>query len=322
MKTLLTFLLFIAFNQLTAQELFEAPSPILSNHENHSLFNSMEGKKHKTTDTLKLIYQRIDSLYHLYATLEQKMALEYKAPIENLKNQLKTDSAALATSTGELILLKGKISTLEEQLKNKDQQITKNAKAIEDAQIAEQGKQGQLDQLAAQLNQQIACLKNASYTLDPIWVNQLQTSCDLITDISKLPNYNWITDFKTKSFAISNVQNKIASQDILNNSQLESLKQELIKSYGTENANFLQLKIDYKTAIDLITNYSEAMCDVSENIDIVIGMKSFQSNQRRDFLIAKSYESAIKYPMLQKIIQSVIEKGYTTNPIKTKINCE
>jgi hypothetical protein len=64
------------------------------------------------------------------------------------------------------------------------------------------------------------------------------------------------------------------------------------------------------------------MCDVSENIDIVIGMKSFQSNQRRDFLIAKSYESAIKYPMLQKIIQSVIEKGYTTNPIKTKINCE
>lgn len=315
MKTLLTFLLFIAFNQLTAQELFEAPSPILSNHENHSLFNSMEGKKHKTTDTLKLIYQRIDSLYQLYANLEQKMVSEYKAPMEELKEQHRKDTAVINFTNKN-------ISKLNDSIKFLKDQNAKNVEKLNVTQKAEQGKQAQLDLLAAQLNQQIACLKNAPFTLDATWLNQLQTSCDLITDKSKLSNNAWISDFKSKSTAISMVQNKIASQDILNNSQLESLKQELIKSYGTENANFLQLKKDYETAIDLITNYSVAMCDVSENIDIVIGMKSFQPNQRKDFLIAKSYESAIKYPMLQKIIQSVIKEGYTTNPIKTKINCE
>ena len=283
-----------------------------------SLANAQKGK-----DTLKIIFERIDAVHQLISKQEEKITSEYKRPMEELKKQHLTDDSLLSSKSTEIRKLNETISGLTGQLKMKDEQVSKLTNEVTSVKNETLSKQGLIDQLAQQINLQIGLLKNAPYSTDPLWIDQLMNTCNQFTDKSKILNYNWLNDFKSKSIAISFAMKKIQNTRFLKNADLNKLKEDLEKAYGTENANFVVLKNDFQACNTLLKNYSKTCCDVSKKIDVAVtGMKSFQESQRIDFLYSKCYQQVNDLPILKSVLDEVIKSGFTITPLKGKIDCE
>lgn len=318
MKTIVT-ILFLFFVHLSySQDLF---SPLETKESINENYHDKKIQR-KNTDTLKLIFQRIDSLYLLVANQEKKIASEYKLPLEQMKVQQAKSDSLIARQTLEINALKQEATNFIAEKNKKEEQIKKlNDDATKlTAEITL--KQNNIDLIAQQINQQIQVLKNASYTIDPAWIDQLINTCNQFKDKSKITNYAWLSEFKTKSAAITLVMIKMQTARFLKKADIDILKADFDRAYGLENSNFTQLIGDKNRCLEMLENYTDAFCDVFENIKIVLEMKSFQPKQREDFLLAKSYKAALEYPMLQTVIAEVIKSGYTVNPLKGKIDCE
>ena len=322
MKSIIITFIFFVLNAVYAQDVFDSQVTCQSSQSKYLDDFNYRVQKRKNTDTLKLIFERIDSLYLLMAKQEEKIASEYKGPMQTLKSQHLNDSTLLLLKSFEISNLNKKINELNDLLKTNDQEVTRLTKDILSLNNEISSKQELINQLAQKINLQIGGLKNGSYTMDPFWIDKLINTCNQMTDKSKITNFTWLNDFKAKSLAITIVMNKIQTFRFLNNLDLEKLKQYLEKAYGTENPNFTQLKTDYQRSLSLLSLYTDAFCDVSENIDNVIEMITYKTQQRIDHLVAKSYESILRFPILQTIISEVIKNNFTVNPLKTKINCE
>jgi predicted RNase H-like nuclease (RuvC/YqgF family) len=235
--------------------------------------------------------------------------------------QAKSDSL-IARQTLDIHALKQEATNFIAEKNKKEEQIKKLNDDASKLTAEITLKQNNIDLIAQQINQQIQVLKNASYTIDPAWIDQLINTCNQFKDKSKITNYAWLSEFKTKSSAITLVMNKIQTARFLKKADLENLKADFDKSYGLENPNFTQLIGDKNRCLEKLENYTDAFCEVFDNINVAIEMKSFQPKQREDFLLAKSYKAALEYPMLQTVIAEVIKSGYTVNPLKGKIDCE
>jgi hypothetical protein len=102
MKTIVT-ILFLFFVHLSySQDLF---SPLETKESINENYHDKKIQR-KNTDTLKLIFQRIDSLYLLVANQEKKIASEYKLPLEQMKVQQAKSDSLIARQTLEIHALK------------------------------------------------------------------------------------------------------------------------------------------------------------------------------------------------------------------------
>lgn len=318
MKTTITSLFLFFVHLSFSQDLF---SPLDTKESINEKYLDKKIQR-KNTDTLKLIFQRIDSLYLLVANQEKKIAAEYKLPLEQMKVQQAKSDSIIGRQTSEINALKQEASTFVAEKNKKEEEIKKLNEQAKKSTTEINLKQENIDLIAQQINQQIQGLKNASYTMDPLWIDQLINTCNQFKDKSKITSYAWLSEFKTKSAAITLVINKIQTARFLKKADLDNLKADFDKSYGLENPNFTQLIGDKNRCLEKLENYTDAFCEVFDNINVALEMKSFQPKQREDFLLAKSYKAALEYPMLQTVIAEVIKSGYTVNPLKGKIDCE
>lgn len=323
MKTIFTLLLICSATVACAQ-IKENPTTNENTIEKKSEVEQIKKEtKRKSTDTLKMIFERIDAVHQLISKQEEKIASEYKRPMEELKKQHHIDDSLLFSKSMEIGSLNETISGLNDLIKMKDEQVGKLTKDAANVKNEIVTKQALNDQLAQQINLQIGLLKNAPYSTDPLWIDQLINTCNQFVDKSKIPNYIWLNDFKSKSSAITFVMNKIQNTRFLKNTDLNKIKEDLYNAYGKENSNFITLKNDFQVCNTLLKNYSTTYCEVSKKIDIaVIGMKSFQESQRIDFLYSKCYLQVNDFPILKSVLDEVIKSGFTINPLKGKIDCE
>jgi type I site-specific restriction endonuclease len=294
MKTIFILLFICSASLANAQTIENQTSTENTNEKNSVVDQVKKETRRKGTDTLKMIFERIDAVHQLISKQEEKIASDYKLPMEELKKQHLTDDSLLFSKSTEIRKLNETISGLNSQLKMKDEQLSKLTNDVTSVKNETLSKQALIDQLAQQINLQIGLLKNASYSTDPLWIDQLMNTCNQFTDKSKILNYNWLIEFKSKSSAISQVMYKIQTVRFLKKSDLEKLKLELEKGYAIENPNFYQLKSDYLLCSKLLSDYTDAFCEVLDNIDIVLGMKTYQLKQREEILVQKSYKMVLE----------------------------
>jgi hypothetical protein len=266
-------------------------------------------------DTLKLIFEKVTELCRKWDLQDSLIKEKYIVPIENYKKLHEKDSL-------NFIGLNKRISDLE---KEKDQQLQKeelNKKNNDQQKITIENQKKVIDDLALLVNDQITTLQNAPYNLDVIWIGKLLTTCNGFSDKSKITNFAMLTDFKTKSEAIDVVMKKINTTRFLNQTQIETIKKDLQLNFGQKNNSLVRLNTDYDKAIELLDEYLNTFCIVSQNIENVMGLGSYKDYQKKEALEGKCHNKIMMYPMLQTVIAEVIKSGYTVNPLKGKIDCE
>ena len=182
MKTIFT-LLFICSATFACSQTNENPTTTENANEKSTVVKQIKKetkrKSYDTLDTLKMIFERIDAVHQLISKQEEKIASEYKIPMEELKKQHLADETLLLSKSTEISALNKNISDLTGQLKMKDEQVSKLTNEVTSVKNEVLSKQALIDQLAQQINLQIGLLKNAPYSTDPLWIDQLINTCKI-----------------------------------------------------------------------------------------------------------------------------------------------